>query len=150
MPSRGSITYCVAKELAHILWPLIEGSPIILEKPSTSWNRPSPSNYNRGNAYPPMKPLFTLVSVNPALNIIHGKLEQDPLLSSGTSLSIHNIVTLLENCLKSTYFTFQGKYYEQVQGSAMGCPISPLVANLFMEDFEARAISTTPNPQDLA
>ena len=28
----------------------------------------------------------------------------------------------------------------------MGSPISPLVANLFMEDFEPRAISSAPNP----
>ena len=45
---------------------------------------------------------------------------------------------------------FQGKYY-MVHGAAIGSPISPLIDNMFMEDFEARAISTTPNlPQDLA
>ena len=40
---------------------------------------------------------------------------------------------------------FQGKYYEQVQGAAMESPISPVVANLFMEDFKARALSTSSN-----
>ena len=39
-----------------------------------------------------------------------------------------------------------GKYYEQVDGAAMGSPISPLVANLFSEDFEARALNTSPSP----
>ena len=28
----------------------------------------------------------------------------------------------------------------------MGSPISPIVANLYMEDFEARAIQSSPNP----
>ena len=28
----------------------------------------------------------------------------------------------------------------------MGCPISPIVANLYMEDFEMRAINTSPQP----
>ena len=50
-------------------------------------------------------------------------------------MSIQQIVTLLEFCLKNTYFLFWGKYYEQVHGAAMGFPISPLIANLFMEEF---------------
>ena len=37
-------------------------------------------------------------------------------------MSIPHITTLLEFCLKNTYFLFQGKYYEQVQGAAMGSP----------------------------
>ena len=53
---------------------------------------------------------------------------------------------LLEFCLRSTYFTYQGKYYEQVEGAAMGSPISPIVANLYMENFELRALNTSPNP----
>ena len=34
--------------------------------------------------------------------------------------------------------------YEQKEGAAMGSPISPIVANLFMEDFEIRALATSP------
>ena len=44
---------------------------------------------------------------------------------------------------------FQGKYYEQVQGAAMGSPISPLIANLFMEEFEAKALTSCPHPPSL-
>ena len=64
-------------------------------------------------------------------------------------MSIPQIVTLLEFCLKNTYFLFQGKYYEQVRGEAMGSPISPLIANLFMEEFEVKALSTAPHPPSL-
>ena len=62
-------------------------------------------------------------------------------------MSIQNIVTLLEFCLKNTYFLFQGRYYEQVQGAAMGSPISPLIANLFKEECEVKALSTFAHPQ---
>ena len=65
-------------------------------------------------------------------------------------MSIPQIVTLLEFCLKNTYFLFQGKYYEQVYGAAMGFPISPLIANLFMEEFEVKAFSTFSHPQAMA
>ena len=64
-------------------------------------------------------------------------------------MSIQQITTLLEFCLTNTYFLFQGKYYEQVQGAAMGSPISPPIANLFMEEFEEEAFSTCPHPPSL-
>ena len=61
-------------------------------------------------------------------------------------MSVKNIITLLEFCLKSTYFTFQGRYFEQHEGAAMGSPISPIVANIYMEGFETKAISSSPHP----
>ena len=64
-------------------------------------------------------------------------------------MSMHQITTLLEFCLTNTYFLFQGKYYEQVQGAAMGSPISPPIANLFMEEFEVKALSSCPHPPSL-
>ena len=38
--------------------------------------------------------------------------------------------------------SFKGRYFEQTQGAAMGAPISPIEANLYMEEFEIRAITT--------
>ena len=49
---------------------------------------------------------------------------------------------LLEICLKTTYFLYDGQIYSQVEGAAMGSPVSPIVANLFMEFFEERAINS--------
>ena len=60
-------------------------------------------------------------------------------------MKVEHITSLLEFCLKTTYFQFQGSFYEQINGAAMGSPISPIVANLFMEEFEVRAIQTTKN-----
>ena len=85
----------------------------------------------QGNACPIMiwRPLLTSVLVNPSLEIIHGKLQQDHLLSCRSSLSIHINVSLLGFCLKCTYFIFQGKHCKHVQRVAMGSTESPLVAN---------------------
>ena len=62
-------------------------------------------------------------------------------------MGIHHIISLLEFCLKSTYFAFQGNLYEQKEGAAMGSPLSHIVANIFMEDFGAKALSSAPHPQ---
>ena len=61
-------------------------------------------------------------------------------------MSIQQIFTLLEFCLKNTYFLFQGKCYKQVNGAVMGSPISPHVAKLFMEEFEVKALSSATHP----
>lgn len=50
---------------------------------------------------------------------------------------------LIEGCLNCNYFSFDGELYKQQEGLAMGSPLSPLVANLFMEDLEETALRTT-------
>ena len=93
-----------------------------------------------------VKALFTSVPIQPALNIIEKLLEKDPELQQRTSMIVKHITCLLEFYLRSTYFTFQNKYYEQVKGAVMGSVISPIVANLYMENLEVRAINTSPHP----
>ena len=83
--------------------------------------------------------------IKPALKIVKKLLEEDQTLQQRTTMTLNNIC-LLEFCLNSTYFTFQEKFYEQVEGAAMGSSISPIVANVYMEDFEMRAINTSPLP----
>ena len=40
---------------------------------------------------------------------------------------------------------FQGENFRQENGAAMGSPVSPLVANLYMEWFEQYALRTFPS-----
>ena len=53
---------------------------------------------------------------------------------------------LLAFCLHNTYFSFQNIFYEQVEGAAMDSPLSPIVANLYMEHFEGRALRSAATP----
>ena len=64
-----------------------------------------------------------------------------------TLININDIILLLELCLKSRYFCFQDQFYEQVEGVAMFSPVSPIVANLYMEYLEQKALSTAPPPR---
>ena len=92
-----------------------------------------------------MSVLFTSVPVDPALNIIKDLLEKDHTLKERTALIVSDIILLLEFCLKNTYFSFQDQFYEQVEGAGMGFPVSPIVANLYMEYLEQKALSTAPH-----
>ena len=61
-----------------------------------------------------------------------------------TSLLVSDIVELLRFCMSTTYFVFRGVIYEQVYGTAMGSPVSVVIANLYMEWFEQTALRTAP------
>ena len=96
-----------------------------------------------------VKALFTSVPVAPSIQIVKQRLQQDPTLPQRTSMFIQQITTLPEFYLMNTYFLFRGKYFEQVHGAAMGSSIRPLIANLFMEEFEVKALSICPHPPSL-
>ena len=76
-------------------------------------------------------------------------MEKDLTLKDRTVIGVDDIILLLEFCLKNTYFSFQGQFFEQVEGVAMGSPVSPIVANLYMEDFEQKALSSSSTPEVL-
>ena len=90
--------------------------------------------------------LFTSVPIPSALEIIKNKLEQDTDLTNRSKMTAENIIELLGFCLNNTYFLFQEVFYEQTKGAAMVSPVSPIVANIYMEAFENTAISTALHP----
>ena len=78
--------------------------------------------------------LFTKVPILDTVNIV-----TDILTANNQPLSYADMV---EKCLSSAYFQFRGKFYEQVSGAAMGSPLSPVVANIFMEAFEQQILES--------
>ena len=86
--------------------------------------------------------LFTKVPVDGALQAIYTLLTQDDILEQQTTIPEPDICALTELCLRSTYFMFGDTFFDQVEGAAMGSPLSPIVANLFMEAFEDRALKS--------
>lgn len=45
---------------------------------------------------------------------------------------------LLEICTKESHFQFNGVFYDQIDGVAMGSPLGPLFASVFMSNFERK------------
>ena len=146
--SGGSVTYGAAKVLSKVLKPSVGKSLHHIQstrdcvsraKGLTLQPREWLSSYD-------VTSLFTSVPIDPALNIIRDLLEKDDKLNDRTVLSVQNIIELLGFCLHSTFFSFQNKFYEQVEGVAMGSPVSPIVANLSIEDFERKVLSSAAHP----
>ena len=83
--------------------------------------------------------LFTNVPVDQACDIVKQRLEADPPLQDRTRLNPDQIHDLLLTCLNLTCFRWTEEYYKQEQGAVMGSPLSPIIANIFMEHFETQA-----------
>ena len=56
----------------------------------------------------------------------------------------HYIIELLELVLTNNHFEFNGRYYHQLSGTAMGTKLAPSYANLFMTQFEEKYVYTYP------
>ena len=88
--------------------------------------------------------LFTKTPVDATIEIVRKRLLADKTLKKRTDLNISDIMALLTFVAKSKYFRFQGKVYQQIEGFAMGDPLSAIMSNFFMEDLEDRAVPTAP------
>ena len=87
--------------------------------------------------------------IEDALVIIKELLENDETLSDRTPLSPKNVLDLLEFLVRTTFFIFNGTYYQQTEGVAMGGPPSSIVAEIYMQATETTALTTTSHPPNV-
>ena len=148
MSSVDSITYNCAKYLADILSPLVGKTDHFVKNSQQFAETIQELHVEQDevlHSYD-VSALFTSVPVDGALKVIESRLHSDHTLPSRTALTPSGIVQLLDVCLKCTYFVYNEQFYLQIHGCPMGSPVSPLICNLYMEDFESKAIATSENP----
>ena len=97
--------------------------------------------------------LFTNIPLNQALDVVNQLIIQHqtdmefkskvgkPWYEVTDHLDRKDVMALLKVVLNNGVFSFQGKFYKQLHSTAMGSPCSPVVANIYMEYFERRALS---------
>lgn len=76
--------------------------------------------------------LFPSVPMEYTLDLLEIWLEQEGVSKE----KIHSYRCLTEHCIKENYLLFDGLYYKQLDGLAMGNALSPFLANLFMAHLE--------------
>ena len=62
-----------------------------------------------------------------------------------TKIKRKELKKLLDLCTKEVHFTFNGQTYIQIDGTAMGSPVGPVLANIFMVELKRSLIPTLHN-----
>jgi hypothetical protein len=70
--------------------------------------------------------LFTKVPITDTIELLSHHFEDD-------------VLALFKHLLASMYFCFEGQFYQQIEGVALGSPLSPIVT-IFMGYFGKKAI----------
>ncbi|KER24710.1 hypothetical protein T265_07706 [Opisthorchis viverrini] len=91
-----------------------------------------------------VKSLYTNVRKGDSLEIAKRLLLADTTLPERTQLTVDEIVEGIKACLNLTHFVFDSVACTQEQSIAMGSRISPVWANIFVEEFEQRALAGFP------
>ncbi|XP_072021093.1 uncharacterized protein [Amphiura filiformis] len=139
-----SVTYNVAKHIAYIIGPLVGKSKHHIVNSQDFVNKVSDIHLEDNETITSydVSALFTCVPPKEAVNCVRDFLRKDNTLKERTDLSPDQVCEVLELCLNTTYFVYDGKFYRQRHGCAMGSPVSPIVVNLFMEQFEQLALTS--------
>ena len=87
--------------------------------------------------------LFTNIPLEETIDICVDNLYNDN--ENPPNIPKHNFRNLLNIATKETFFMFNNKYYKQVDGVAMGSPLGPALANIFMCRFESKWLRDCPN-----
>ena len=142
--SIGSCTYKIAKRLAPILTQYsqqvqsyIRNTKELVEE-VRSWEIKQDEVLISFD----IKALYTSVPVEDALKAVNNRLQCDQSLEDWCGYTRETILALLKLCLNCSYFKFRDNHYSMEDGLAMGSPVSPPVANLFMAEFEESALAS--------
>ena len=87
--------------------------------------------------------LFTNVPVAETINIIISQIfTTDDTIYHGFSKT--EFTTLLNLAVNDSYFSFNNQLYKQIDGMAMGSPLGPIFANIFLSFHETKWLQDCP------
>ena len=139
----GSPTYQLSKHLAKTLKPLTDASDHKLQSTENFIDAIKtvqiPNNHRLVSF--DVKSLFTSIPLQLALDCT-GTLLQETADDTPLPLPNDKIMDLLKLCLESTFFQYNGRHYKQLHGTAMGSPVSVVVAEIVVQHIEKRALAT--------
>ena len=141
----GSPTFSLAKFVTSVISPLVGNTSSYVRNSTHFRDMILKETIDRSEMMVSfdVKSLFTNVPIDAVLKITKKRLDDDTTLQDRSTLTPDEIIKLLRVCLTTTYFQYDGEFYEQLDGAAMGSPVSPVIANIFMEHFESLAVDST-------
>ena len=137
----GSPTYQLSKYLTTVLKPLADESRHKLQSTENFIDAIKtvqvPDDYKLVSF--DVKSLFTSIPLQLAPDCTETAINNSTI---ELPLPTDDLMDLLILCLTSTYFQYNGKHYKQLHGTAMGSPVSVVVAEILMQNIKERALAT--------
>ncbi|XP_076038064.1 uncharacterized protein LOC143023429 [Oratosquilla oratoria] len=148
---RESPTYNWAANLSKRLRPLVTNSSHMLLNSEDFVNRIKGVKLDQGDVMVSfdVQSMFTLIPQGLAKRTLSKTMEETLGLLENQILSSTELMGLISMCLDSTYFRLREHIYHQRKGIPMGSPISVVVAEVVMQQFEAELLRTVPPPLKL-
>ena len=134
MSNIGTASYQLAKYLAKRLSPLAQSNYTINSTKDLMIkikNEKVQENYEMVSF--DVKSLFTSVPLEHTIDIIIKRIYEKHEITVFTK---HEMKKLLTICTKNVHFSFNNNIYIQIDGVAMGSPLGPILANIFMVKLE--------------
>ena len=142
----GSVTYKLSKWLANHLAPAVGASSDSYIRNSQDFcEKVKDLTIPAGSRLVSfdVESLFTMVPVDETIKYLE---EIMPSLNLDIPVTNKKFVDLIRLVLDDNVFVANGAFYRQKAGLAMGNPLSPILANLFMEYFESKLLKDIAPP----
>ena len=135
VPKINTATYQLAKHLSKVLSPLGESEHNI--KSTKDFIRqikkePIPAGYEMVSFN--LKSLFTNAPLDRTIDIILKRIYDPKELE--TKITRCEMKEMLTRCTKNVHFTYNKKIFVQTDGVALGSPLGPVLADIFMIELE--------------
>ena len=84
--------------------------------------------------------LYTNIPLDETIQIVLNHLYDTE--NPATTMKREDMKKLLEFATKDSHFLFDDKIYDQIDGVSMGSPLAPLLAEIFLQDFEEKHLDS--------
>lgn len=82
--------------------------------------------------------LFTNIPIEEAVDCISNRWD----ISQNCGIEKKEFMLAIKFVLKSTFFKFNNKMYERTYGTPMGSSLFPIIADIFLQDLEKKALNS--------
>ena len=89
--------------------------------------------------------MFTNIPSREAIDLAGERLHADTKLKDRTPIKPDDVIALLKLDIELAYFRYGGEFYSQPRGLGMGKSTSSPLSDIFMEDFEQKALASFPH-----
>jgi len=155
IPGFNWITYPASVLVDHLLQPLLKRIPTVLSDSKSLLIQIENTKFTTDIELitADVSSLYTEIDLKKGINFVRQLIRensdenyssemQDPLFSNSQVIFICDLLSLVMN---NNYFHFNGQYYHQIKGTAMGTPAAVVFANLFMHILERNVLKRYPN-----